>query len=119
MTFYDLLTTTIDDIKEQIQWMWMDDDYFDVGSMDIYDIIIDCVGNNTPIYNSDIVEVFSSESDLWYYDNEFGDTDDILNNISGRIMSKLSDDVHEWWNDEGMDEMEKEFNDYQKEKETE
>ena len=113
MTFDELLKDCIQEFDDMLGDSFHDSD-FDLGhyirNMEYTDTFLEVIDTNIPIHNSDLIEVFQSDTDLWYMEDEFGG-ESILDNIRGVIMMKLNDELIQWWNDKGEEELRQDWKD--------
>lgn len=123
MTWYELVDNIKESIIERIEWETQNDEDFEfdvfIDNLEHEDVIMETIDSEFPIYNIDIIDVFKSNSDLWFGDNEFGG-EEVLDVIRGTILTELSNEIHSWWYGDGEDECREIFDEYvRKEKESE
>tara|TARA_Y100000590_G_scaffold309292_1_gene349290 strand:+ start:887 stop:1252 length:366 start_codon:yes stop_codon:yes gene_type:complete len=113
MRFGELLKDCIQEFDDMMTDLFHDSD-FDldkyIDDMSYTDTFYEVIDMNIPIYNSDLISVFQSDTDLWYMEDEFGG-ESILDNIRGVIMMKLNDELIQWWNDECEEKLKQEWKD--------
>ena len=111
MTFSELLKSCIDSFNEIIDDVFHDSDfdvYTYIENMNYIEDIMSVIDMNVPIYNIDLIDVFRSENDLWYMEDEF-DGENLLDNIRGVITMKLHEDLCQWWSDEGEEQIKRDW----------
>ncbi len=108
-TYENTLKDCISELEDLIQYYKSMDDEFDVDDYiedmdyqdDLYSIIDGCVS----VYDSDIMDIFKSETKLKYMDDEFGG-DTIIQKMIGIIHQSLVMDLQVWlYNEDNIEDL--------------